>query len=74
VIENLKHLQNGVITVPMTITDGVVEEQSAFVAGIAGYDIIEVAGSKWPSVKANHGWTLMLDPQAYFIKGLAECE
>jgi len=73
-IENPTHLQNGVITVPMTITDGVVKEQSAFVAGIAGYDVIEVAGSKWPSVKAIHGWTLMLDPQSHFREGLTECE
>jgi len=73
-IENLKDLQNGVITVPMTITDGAVEEQSAFAAGIAGYDVFKVEGSKWPSVKAVHGWTLMLDPQATFREGLTEWE
>jgi len=72
-IENLKDLQNGVITVPMNITDGEVEEQSAFAAGIAGFDVIEGKG-KWPIVKAVHGWTLMLDPQSYFRKSLSEWE
>jgi len=73
-IEDLKDLQNGVITVPMTLTDGLVEEQSAFVAGIAGYDIIEVEDSKWPSVKAAYGWTLMLEPHAVFREGLKKWE
>jgi len=69
----LEDLQNGVITVPMTITnctwgDSCYEEQSAFAAGIAGYNVIEVEGSKWPSVKAAHGWTLMMDPDSEFRK------
>jgi len=73
-ITDLKELQNGVITVPMTITDGTVTEQSAYVAGIAGYDVIKVKGAKWSSVKAAHGWTLMLDPNSNFREGLNDWE
>jgi len=73
-IESPQDLQNGIITVPMTITDLEVEEKSAYAAGIAGYDVIKVKGSKWPSVKAVHGWALMLDPQSHFRKNLTEWE
>jgi len=72
-IEFLEDL-NGVITVPLTIEDCTVPEescyteQSAFAAGIAGYNVIEVKESKWPSVKAAHGWTLMMEPDSYFRK------
>jgi len=73
-IEDLDDLPKGVITVPVTITNGAIMEQSAYAAGIAGFDVIEVKGSKWPSVKAAHGWTLMLEPHSYFREGLSKWE
>merc|ERR1711962_1500062 len=74
-IDDLSNLQNGIITVPMTVTDGDSEEKSAFAAGIAGYQVLEKGeGRKWGSVKAAHGWALMLEPNSVFREGLVDWE
>ena len=65
-VKCLSSLNEGVVTVPLTITDHDTEdsEQSAFAAGIAGYEMFKEEDSKWASVKAVHGWTLMLKPDS----------
>lgn len=75
-IDSLSNLQNGIITVPMTLTDGCTEEKSAFAAGIAGYRVFDnkESGSKWPSVKAAHGWSLMLEPNSVFREDMETWE
>merc|ERR1712013_934141 len=76
-IDSLSNLQNGIITVPMTLTDGDNEEQSAFAAGIAGYEVFQNEGenaTKWPSVKVVHSWGLLLEPNSLFRTDLQKWE
>lgn len=73
-IYNISKIKSGVVTVPMTITDGVQKEESAFAAGIAGFTVSKEKGSTWPYVKAAHGWTLMLEPDSTFREDLARWE
>lgn len=74
-IHTLSALNNGVITVPMKITNGMTgnSEQSAFAAGIAGYEMFK-EDAKWASVKAVHGWTLMLEPKSQFREEIIDWE
>ena len=75
-LENLGELNNGVVTVPMNITDGLAElkEESAFAGGIAGFEMFKTEGLVWPSVQAVHGWVLMLEPGSKFRKELIKWE
>ena len=58
---NLKDIPSGVNVVPLTITDGVTEEQSALVAGVTGYTVTEwevtdpLTNISYPSVQPVHG-------------------
>jgi len=71
-------LPSGLVTVPMTITDGDNQEASAIVAGVAGFTLkpdeapCEETGGFYPSVEAVHSWALMLEPDSYFRNKLRE--
>ena len=68
-IENLNRLQNGIITVPMTIRSDSVDEATVFLGGIAGYHVFKNENGNhqtWDSVKAAHGWALLLEPNSVF--------
>ena len=41
-------------------------------AGVAGFEITKT--SEWPSVKAVHGWILMLEPDSVFRTDLVNWE
>ena len=67
-----KDIPSGINVVPLTITDGETEEQSALVAGVTGYTITEEEitdpDSKvtYPSVQSILGWGLLLEPNSKF--------
>merc|ERR1712154_348920 len=67
-----KDIPSGINVVPLTITDGGTEEQSALVAGVTGYTITEEEitdpDSKvtYPSVQSALGWGLLLEPDSKF--------
>ena len=68
----LEDIPSGINVVPLTITDGGTEEQSALVAGVTGYTITEEEitdpDSKvtYPSVQSILGWGLLLEPNSKF--------
>ena len=68
----LEDIPSGINVVPLTITDGRREEQSALVAGVTGYTITEEEitdpDSKvtYPSVQSALGWGLLLEPDSKF--------
>ena len=57
---------------PLTITDGCTEEQTALVAGVTGYTLTEEEltdpDSKvtFPAVQSVLGWGLLMDPNSIF--------
>ena len=67
-----KDIPSGINVVPLTITDGCYEEQSALLAGVTGYTITEEEitdpDSKvtFPSVQSVLGWGLLLEPDSKF--------
>lgn len=75
-VHSLKKLQNGIVTVPMEITDSAtgVSEDSAFAAGVAGFEMLNEKDGEWQSVKAVHGWVLMLEPNSVHRKGMTNWE
>ena len=71
----LKEIPSGVNIVPLTLTDGVTEEQAALAAGVTGFKITEgdvteggVAEGdlNYPSVQPMLGWGLLMDPNFVF--------
>ena len=65
--EQPEDLPSGLISVPMKITDGSTDEQSALVAGIPGSDIEENYNKfKDTRIQAVHAWALMLEPDSVF--------
>ena len=50
---------SGVVSVPMVVKGGAYEDTGILVAGTAGYTIEESTYNR-PSVKAEHGWGLLL--------------
>ena len=68
----MQDIRSGLNVVPLTITDGCTEEQSALVAGVTGYTLTEeeltdpVSEVTFPSVQAVLGWGLLLDPNSKF--------
>ena len=64
----LEDIPSGINVVPLTITDGRREEQSALVAGVTGYTITEEeitdpdSKVSYPSVQSALGWGLLLEP------------
>ena len=59
---------SGLVTVPMTITDGRNTEQSAIVAGMVGYKFHEndVDARKVYSLEPVHGWSLLIEKFSAF--------
>merc|ERR1711874_515966 len=68
----LEDIPSGINVVPLTITDGFYEEQSALVAGVTGYTITEEeitdpdSKVSFPSVQSVLGWGLLLEPDSRF--------
>ena len=62
--------QSGVNVVPITITNGVTEEEAALVAGVTGYAITEGevtdGNVAFPAVQSVLGWGLFIDPNSKF--------
>ena len=65
---------SGLVTVPMTITDGSITEKSAVVAGMVGYKLHHHNATRIPSVEPVHGWSLLLDPQSAFRHDMSDWE
>ena len=65
-IKDITDFKTGLVSVPMKVIDGVTghEEDSALIAGIAGYKI-DTTG-KVPSVEAHHGWVMLLEADSKF--------
>ena len=67
---DLKDLPSGVNVVPLTLTDGAREEQSALVAGVTGYTVTEgeltIGNVTYPAVQSVLGWGLLMDPDSTF--------
>ena len=63
-------MPSGVNVVPLTLTDGAINEQAALVAGVTGYKISEgevtEGGVTYPSVQSSLGWALLMDPNSVF--------
>ena len=68
----MQDIPSGLNVVPLTITDGCTEEQTALVAGVTGYTLTEEEitdpNSKvtYPSVQSVLGWGLLMDPDSTF--------
>ena len=68
----MDNVPSGLNVVPLTLTDGITEEQAALVAGVTGYNITQEAftdlGSNktYPSVQTVHGWGLLVDRYSKF--------
>ena len=68
----MEDIPSGINVVPLTITDGGTEEQSALVAGVTGYTINEEEITDpdtkvtFPSVQSILGWGLLLEPDSKF--------
>ena len=63
----LKEFPKGFTTVPISITDGYIEEEAAFIGGIAGYKTnLNPDDGSAPYVEPVHGWALLLDPGSIF--------
>ena len=76
----LKEIPSGVNIVPLTLTDGVTEEQAALAAGVTGFKITEGDVTEgdvteggvtegdltYPSVQPMLGWGLLMDPYSVF--------
>ena len=65
-------IPSGLNVVPLTITDGAIEEQSALVAGVTGYTVTEwevtepFTFTRYPSVQPAHGWGLLMKADSVF--------
>ena len=75
-IQSFSSLNDGVVTVPMKITDMAtgISEDSTFAAGIAGSEMFKEEDSRYASIKAVHGWTLMLEPDSVYREDLINWE
>ena len=71
--EQPDNMPSGLISVPMKLKEGSVEEQSALVAGIPGYMLEERPnGSNDTVIQAVHAWALMLEENSVFRRNLIE--
>ena len=66
---------SGLVSIPMTFSDGTNEEQGAVVAGMLGYKFHQGRRNlTQPAVEPMHGWTLLLEPNSVFRKDLTDWE
>ena len=66
---------SGLVSIPMTFSDGTAGEQGAVVAGMLGYKFHQGQGNLTrPAVEPMHGWTLLLEPNSVFRKDLTDWE
>jgi hypothetical protein len=66
---------SGLVSVPMTFSDGIMEEKGAIVAGMIGYKFHSGQRNKTrPAVEPMHGWTLLLEPNSVFRNDLTDWE
>ena len=64
---------SGIVTVPMTITDGKISEKSAVISGMIGYKLHKEI-SKPIALEPAHGWALLLEPNSTFRRDLNNWE
>ena len=68
----LGDIPSGINVVPLTLTDGCTEEQSALVAEVIGYTFTQEeltdhdTNITYPSVQSVLGWGLLMDPNSRF--------
>ena len=66
---------SGLVSIPMTFSDGATGEQGAVVAGMLGYKFHQGQGNLTrPAVEPMHGWTLLLEPNSVLRKDLTDWE
>ena len=66
---------SGLVSIPMTFSDGATGEQGAVVAGMLGYKFHQGQGNLTrPAVEPMHGWTLLLEPNSVVRKDLTDWE
>ena len=66
---------SGLVSVPMTFSDEITEEQGAIVAGILGYKFhLGQRNKTGPAVEPMHGWSLLLKPNSIFKQDLSDWE
>ena len=69
---NLTKVPSGLSVVPLTLTDGVIEEATDLVAGVTGYKVTDdtvydaEVGGRYPTVQSVQGWGLFLNPDSIF--------
>ena len=69
---NLTKVPSGLSIVPLTLTDGVIEEATDLVAGVTGYKVTDntvydaEVGGRYPTVQSVQGWGLFLNPDSIF--------
>jgi len=62
---------SGLVSIPMNFEDDLIKEKGAVIAGMVGYKHHE--GDR-PAIEPMHGWTLLLEDNSYFRKGLTDWE
>jgi len=72
--KNISDAPSGLVSVPMTITDGHNEEQAAVVAGMIGYKLHIGDQTRVPTVEPLHGWSLLLEPNSIFRNDMVAWE
>ncbi len=71
-IEEITEFKTGLVSVPMKVTDGASTEDSALIAGIAGFRVHD--NDAVPAVEANHGWSMLLEPNSVFRANMESWE
>ena len=59
-------LPSGLVSVPLTVTDGYTTEDTALVAGIPGFWVTEDFNLNRTKIEAVQTWTLMMDQYSPF--------
>lgn len=67
---------SGLVSVPMTFSDGITEEQGAILAGMLGYKfhLGQQHETQTAAVEPMHGWALLLEPNSAFRNDLTDWE
>jgi len=70
--ENIGNAPSGLVSVPMTITDGQLSETAAVVAGMVGYNYYDFGDT--PTLEPVHGWSLLLEEDSFFRSEMTDWE
>merc|ERR1711956_152094 len=72
IAENIGNAPSGLVSVPMTITDGQLSETAAVVAGMVGYNYYDFGDT--PTLEPVHGWSLLLEEDSFFRSEMTDWE